>query len=96
MGDYQREIGKKDCGNFDDFVNMMKRVETESNIEEIDQERDRSPSAKFRRDKERYHPYERTLYRESYRNRRVQRDASRTPPRVMQSRRGGGQVYSTK
>lgn len=79
-GDYQREINKNECGNFDDFVNMLKRIERESNIEEIDQERDRGYIDKqYKRDAERYHPYERPS------NRRAQRERSRTPPRVMNS-----------
>lgn len=88
-GDYQREIDKDESGNFEDFVNLLKRVEREANMDDFEPENYERVSRRSDNYTERYHPYE---YKED-KNRvrryhfRVDRESSRTPPRVMHTRR---------
>lgn len=87
-GDYQREIGNPETGNFDDFVNMLKRVERESNIDDLADEGDRRENDRYPSNARRNHRYEKASNnKEPYGNRGRQRDTSITPPRVLYSRR---------
>lgn len=77
-GDYQREIMKDGTGTFEDFVTLLKRIESEALIED-DDVGDRSNERRSREER-RYLPYEDN--RKRY-NRRNERDYDRTPPRIL-------------